>query len=351
MLRARPLPKPVRLVYSPARSLFMHKLCIPAFSLVLAVPGLARAADPPGASASAPPGASASASATVTASVKVSDQDALNDDILAVIDLPIAAADAREAGVEETELKAALDSTREAGLPASEATEVVSVEAEETRTRGAAKKGFGQWVRLQLAAGLRGKKLADKIKARKDEVKELDAKAQDDLRAKVAKQAELNKAWRVKWLEKRKELVAAGKKPVIGFKDRHDKLAAKIDRREDKIDAKQDEAAVKLREVEVKLSTATDAEKPALEAEKKRLEKQLERLDKREDKLGKLEDKLTSGDHKGIKPPMPRPPIPDGKAEGKADIKGDLKAGHHGHPGKADKKGADKKAGDGSAAQ
>lgn len=322
----------------------MHKLYLPALSLVLAAPvlatpGLARAADPPV--------ASASASATITANVKVSDQDALSDDILAVIDLPIAAADARDAGVEEAELKAALDTTREAGLPASEATEVVAVEAEETR-KGGVKKGFGLWVRLQIAAGLRGKKLADKIKARKDELKELDDKQQADLRAKIAKQAEQNRAWRLKWLEKRRDLIAAGKKPVLGFKDRHDKLAAKIDKREDKLDARQDETAVKLREVEAKLATASDADKPGLEAEKKRLEKQLGRLEKKEDRLEKLEDRLTNPDHKGMKPPMPRPGIPDAKGDAKGDVKGDIKAGHHkGH----DKKAADKKAADGSAAQ
>jgi len=312
----------------------MHKLCIPALTLVLLAPGLASAADPPG--------ASASASASVTATVKISDQDALNDDILAVIDLPLAAADAREAGVEETELKAALDTTREAGLPASEATEVVAVEAEQTRTRGA-KKGFGQWVRQQIAAGLRGKKLADKIKVRKEETKELDAKQVEDLNAKLAKQAESNRAWRQKWIEKRKELIAGGKKPVIGHKDRHDKLSAKIDRREDKLDARQAETDARLKEIEAKLATATDAEKTRLEAEKARLEKQQGKLEKREDRLEKLEDRLTKADDKKGGP-IPRPGIPDKGG----DIKADIKAKHHD---KADKKAADKKPADGSSAQ
>jgi len=313
----------------------MHKLCIPALTLVLVAPGLASAADPPA--------ASASASASVTASVTISDQDALNDDILAVIDLPLAAADAREAGVEEAELKAALDTTRDAGLPASEATEVVAVEAEQTRTRGA-KKGFGQWVRLQVAAGLRGKKLAEKIKTRKEETKELDAKQIEDINAKLAKHAEHNRGWRIKWLEKRKELIAGGKKPVIGHKDRHDKLSAKIDKREDKLEAKQDETDARLREIEAKLSTASDAEKTRLEAEKVRLEKQAGRLEKREDRLEKIEDRLDKlDDKKGG--PIPRPGIPD-----KGGVKGDVKAGHH--PGKGhDKKAADKKPADGSSAQ
>lgn len=314
----------------------MHKLCLPFLSLVLAAPALADAAEP-----------AATASASVTAKVTVSDQDALSDDILAVIDLPLAAAEAREAGVEETELKAALDTSRAAGLPASDATEVIAVEAEQTRARGA-KKGFGQWVRQQVAAGLRGKKLADKVKQRKEDTKQLDAAQQAELDTKIAAQAETNRAWRAKQLEKRRELVAKGKAPVIGHKDRHDqllKISAKLDKREDKIDAKQDENAARLADIEAKLATATDAEKTRLEAEKARLEKQAGRLEKREDKLEKAEAKLDAKAETGK--PIPRPGIPD--------TRGDLKAADHKngpHPGKgADKKAADKKAADGSTAQ
>ena len=313
----------------------MHKLCLPVLTLALSAPLLVSAAEPPA--------ATASASASVSAKVTVSDQDALNDDILATIDLPLAAAEARDAGVAEADLKEALDTSREAGLPASEATEVVAVEAEQTRTRGV-KKGFGRWVRMQVAAGHRGKKLADKIKQRKDETKELDPKQLEDLKAKLQTQAEQNRAWKLKWAEKRRDLLAKGKSPVIGHKDRHDKLSAKIDKREDKLDAKQDEATTRLRELEVKLSTASDADKPALEAEKQRLEKKLGKLEKREDRLEKLEDKLSDRPGKAGGP-IPRPGIPDKKGA-------ETKTAKPHHPGKAaDKKAPEAKKPEGSAAQ
>src|SRR5688572_31782755 len=325
----------------------MHKLCLPAFALALAVPRLAGAAEP---------AAAATVSASASAKITISDQDALNDDILSVIDLPLAAADAREAGVDETELKSALTTTREAGLPASEATEIVSVEAEQTRARGA-KKGFGHWVRQQVAAGLRGKKLADKIKARKEDTKEVDEKTAADLQTKLTAQAEVNRAWRQKWLEKRKELIAKGKKPVLVHKDRHDRFKAKIDAAQDrvddkqaKIDDKQGDTAAKLKALEAKLAAASDADKPALEAEKKRLEKQLGKLEKHEDKLEKHEDKLEKREDKLDKiddkkapnggKPIPRPGPPD---KGSEPGKGVGKAG--------DKKAPDTKAGGAGAAQ
>lgn len=321
----------------------MHRFSIPLLTLVLAAPALASAAEPTA-------GASATASASVTANVKVTDQEALNDDILATIDLPLAAAEARDAGVDETELREALDSTREIGLPASEATEVVTVEAEQTRTRGA-KKGFGRWVRLQVAAGLRGKQLASKIKARKEDLKELDDKQRAELEAKIAKQKQLNQAWRQKRLEKRKELLASGKVRVFADKDRHDKFKARIDAaeaandaRQDRVDARQGDSAARLREVDAKLATATGDEKTALEAEKKRLEQQIKRLDKvedrlekRDEKLDKIEDRVDSKTGK----PIPRPGIPGAKGEAKGDLKAaDGKPGK-GHKGPADKKGAE----------
>jgi len=210
----------------------MNKLCFTFLTLALGAPTLANASEqaaPTDAAATgtAKTSVAASASVTLTANVKVSDQDALGDDILAVINLPIAAADAREAGVEETELKAALEVTRETGLSAGDASEVVAEEAEQTRTRGA-KKGFGQWVKMQVAAGLRGKALAAKIKARKADTAELDEKKTAELTEKLEKQRELNRAWRAKAQEKRTELIAKGKKRVLLHEDRNEKLKAKI---------------------------------------------------------------------------------------------------------------------------
>ena len=91
----------------------MNKLCVTFLSLALGVPALAHARDDKTPSLPAADATKAATGASITAAasakITVSDQDALGDDILSVINLPLAAADAREAGVEETDLKEALD--------------------------------------------------------------------------------------------------------------------------------------------------------------------------------------------------------------------------------------------------
>ncbi len=287
----------------------MHKLCLPLLTLALAVPSLASLAHARDDKLPSPPATgdvktSLTASASASATVTISDKDALNDDILAVIDLPLVADDAREAGVHEAELKEALEVTRDTGLSASDASEVVATEAEQTRKRGV-KKGFGRWVRMQVASGLRGPKLAAKIKERKQDTAELDDKQMEDLRGKLEKQRELNKNWRRGQIAKRGELIAKGKKAVLTHKERHDQLKVKIDAAQaridgaqDKIDGKQDETEGRLRALEARIAAASDAEKPALEAEKQRLEQALGKLEKREDKLEKAEGKLEKAEGK-----------------------------------------------------
>ena len=280
----------------------MNKLCFTFLTLALGAPTLANASEqaaPTDAAATGAAKTSVAASGAVNASatIKVSDQDALGDDILSVINLPIAAADARDAGVEESELKAALDVTRETGLGAGDASEVVAEEAEQTRTRGV-KKGFGQWVRMQVAAGLRGKALAAKIKARKTDTAELDEKKLTELRGKLEKQRELNLAWRTKAHEKRTELIAKGKKKVLLHEDRNEKLKAKIQAAQGRNEERGDAVEGRIKTLDAKISTATGDEKKSLEAEKKRLENALKTNDKVEDRLEKAEDKAEKRDDK-----------------------------------------------------
>ncbi len=304
----------------------MNKLCITALTLVLGAPALAHARDDlaqaPDADASKT-AAGASVTATADLKIKVSDQDALDDDILAVINLPIAAADAREAGVEESELKEALDTTRDVGLSAGDASEVVAVEAEQTRTRGV-KKGFGRWVRMQVAAGLRGPKLAAKIKERKKDTAELDEKAETDLRAKLEKQREVNTQWRAKAREKQAELLAKGKARVLTHKERNDQLTAKLDAARTQNAENGDAIAGRLRALDEKIAAAPDADKPALEAERRRLEaasakndKVGDRLAKKEEQLEKKEEKLDDKAAKLEDKAAKR----DAKLEAKADLK------------------------------
>jgi DNA repair exonuclease SbcCD ATPase subunit len=312
----------------------MHKLCLPVLTLALSAPLLVSAAEPPA--------ATASASASVSAKVTVSDQDALNDDILATIDLPLAAAEAREAGVEEADLKEALDTSREAGLPASEATEVVAVEAEQTRTRGV-KKGFGRWVRMQVAAGLRGTKLAAKIKERKTDTPEFDEKKATELREKLEKQRELNSQWRAKLRERQGELLAKGKQRVLLHAERNEKLKAKIAAGQGKNAENHDAIELRLRALDERISAAAEADKPALQAEKERLTKALghnekvgEKLDKAEDRAEKREEKLEKLEEKLE------------KRDEKREKLGDKKGPHEGHEGKGPK---DKAAKPGTPAQ
>jgi DNA repair exonuclease SbcCD ATPase subunit len=313
----------------------MNKLCFTFLTLAVAAPALAHARDdrtPPLSDTAAVTAAvTASAAASATATIKISDQDALGDDILSVINLPIAAADAREAGVEEAELKEALEVSRDTGLSAGDASEVIAEEAEQSRTRGV-KKGFGRWVKMQVAAGLRGKKLAAKIKERKKDTAELDEKQIEDLKAKLEKQRELNKQYRVKLHEKRQELVAKGKAKVILHQERNDKLKAKIDAAQAKNEGEQDDLSKRLADLDARIAAASDADKAALEAEKKRLEKELGKNEKREDKLEKREDKLDKVNDKldkaGDKLDKAGDKLDkrDAKVEAKADAKADAKA-------------------------
>lgn len=310
----------------------MHKLCLPLLALALGLPAIAHAGEDktPSLPEAGAVKTSLTASASASASVTVSDKDALNDDILAVIDLPIAAADAREAGVEESELGEALSTTREGGLSAGDASEVLAEEADATRKRGA-KKGFGRWVRMQVAAGLRGKKLADKIRERKQDTPELDATKEADLRAKIEKQRDLNKQWRTSANQKRGELVAKGKARVLLHKERHEQLAAKIDAARAKVDGAQDDVAARLRTIDEKIAAASEADKAELQAERDRLAKTLGKLDKKEDKLDKKEDRLDKKEDRLDK----REEKLDAKADAKADAKGEGK----GHNKKSDKPG------------
>ncbi|HVI02681.1 MAG TPA: hypothetical protein VM869_28440, partial [Enhygromyxa sp.] len=86
----------------------MFKAMLIALPLTLAVPA---SASPPEETDAADP------------SAEPTEAEALEDDILLVIDLPVAADEARTAGVDEADLDEALDAADEAGVPASEMTE------------------------------------------------------------------------------------------------------------------------------------------------------------------------------------------------------------------------------------
>ena len=331
----------------------MNKLCVTFLSLALGVPALAHARDDKTPSLPAADATKAATGASVTAAasakITVSDQDALGDDILSVINLPLAAADAREAGVEEADLKEALDTTRDSGLSAGDAGELVAVEADQTRSRGV-KKGFGRWVRMQVAAGLRGTKLAAKIKERKSDTPEFDEKKATELREKLGKQRELNSQWRAKLRERQGELLAKGKQRVLLHTERNEKLKAKIAAGQGKNTENHDALELRLRALDERIAAASEADKPALQAEKERLTKALghnekvgEKLDKAEDRAEKREEKLEKVGEK-----LEKREEKLEKREEKLEKLSDKKGPHDGHEGKGPK---DKAAKPGTPAQ
>jgi hypothetical protein len=248
-----------------------------------------------------PPPAKAKVAAKVTLEAPVvTDDAALDDDILAVITLPLAADDAREAGVDPVEVEAAIDAVDAGGGSPGDASAVLTAEADATRKRGA-KKGFGTWVRLQVASGKRGKELAKAIAAKKAvyaEVTDVE-KAEAD-----AKLAALKATWiehRKKLHERRVELVKAGKKA----KRRGEAELAALEKKLAKNGTRQkrvDEAIAadpkRKAELEALLAVLGKAEDKLDKAIDKAEDKLDKAIDKAEDKLDKAADKLDDAEDK-----------------------------------------------------
>lgn len=86
------------------------------------------------------------------------------DPVLEALRLPALATEARRAGVSEAAVRDVLDGLRRHGLPADEAAVVVREEVNAVNA-GAPMDNFGEFVQRQLEAGLRGRELADAIRA------------------------------------------------------------------------------------------------------------------------------------------------------------------------------------------
>jgi hypothetical protein len=96
--------------------------------------------------------------------VPVSQIDEPTPAILWAIRLPALVAEARQIGVTETVVRELLDGLRGRGLTADEAAMVVSEEVDAVNA-GEPKDNFGGFVHQQLDAGLRGRALAQAIRA------------------------------------------------------------------------------------------------------------------------------------------------------------------------------------------
>ena len=89
------------------------------------------------------------------------------DPVAAIVEalrLPALVTEARRAGVEESAVRDVLDGLRRRGLPADEAALVLREEVDAVNA-GEPKDNFGGFVQRQLAAGLRGRALAEAIRA------------------------------------------------------------------------------------------------------------------------------------------------------------------------------------------
>jgi hypothetical protein len=84
--------------------------------------------------------------------------------VLWALRLPALVMEAREAGITEVLVREVLDGLRRRGLPAEEAALVLWEEVDAVKA-GESKDNFGAFVNRQLDAGLRGRALAEAIRA------------------------------------------------------------------------------------------------------------------------------------------------------------------------------------------
>ncbi len=214
-------------------------------------------------------------------STPVPDKEALADDILDAIALPLVADEARDAGIDSKEVESAIDAVDEGGATAADAGAVLEAEATQARKRGG-KPGFGAWVRLQVAEGKRGKELADLIAKKKATYAELTDEQKAEVEAKLAKLRERAIEHRKRVHERRKELVAAGKKLARANAKRLadlEKRLAKNEKRKARVDAALAADPAKKEKLE-----------KVLEAMKRRGERLEDRGERAEERGERLED-------------------------------------------------------------
>ncbi|HRI10618.1 MAG TPA: hypothetical protein PKW35_22510 [Nannocystaceae bacterium] len=271
---------------------------------LLAIPSLARAEEPAG-----PTGITATAEASAEVSIEA---EAEADDILLVLDLPLAAIDLRAAGVAEVEVVEAIDGAAESGVSAAAATEVLAAESDEVKVRGH-KKGFGLYVQTLLAQGLRGPALAAKIHERKEEFAALSDEEKAKMKADLKARHEAEKERRKAIHEKRVEIRKAGKvikihegevharldKMRVAEKKAHHAKMGKIkaEIREEKAKDHPDKAKMHDLKADLHEEKAEHHEKMGkIEAREDRVEdrhdRAEEKLEKRDEKLEKREDRL-----------------------------------------------------------
>lgn len=165
---------------------------------------------------------------------EATDEEALEDDILLVLDLPLAAQAARDAGVPEAELTIALASAQEAGLTAGETALIVDEETAAVRKSGA-RVGFDRYLAAKLIKGERGKAIAAGIAARKTEKNAMTEAELEAAKAKLAAQKAKHQARRAKLVARRATLIAGGKKRELVAREIHKDRRAALKARHDEL--------------------------------------------------------------------------------------------------------------------
>lgn len=175
-------------------------------------------------------------STTLTAKAEVSAEAEveLEDDILLVLDLPLVTLELVEKQEYEVmEIGQVIQTMEVAGVPASEATEVIEGEAEAAEERGK-RPGFGAWVARRVAAGDRGKVIRELAKMRGEK----DGEVQDEPELTEEEQAKLDIAFAARKEEEkkrreelkvqRKALKDEGKSLKLRGRERHEQRAAEL---------------------------------------------------------------------------------------------------------------------------
>jgi hypothetical protein len=160
----------------------------------------------------------------------VADDDAVELDVLAVTSLPLAADQARAAGIDPAEVADVIGAVMDVGASPAVATDVLIAETEQAKKRGR-RPHFAGWVRGQLAEGVHSKQLVEMIEKREAEYIEQSAAERHRLDAKIeamrARMIEERKAQTLELDALAKDLAKRGKKLRMAGAEKLAKLRAR----------------------------------------------------------------------------------------------------------------------------
>lgn len=163
------------------------------------------------------------AATTSNAQANPSPANSVEDDILEVVDLPLAAELAKKAGLTENEVRETVAVARDGGMGAGTLSEVLVAEADAIKIRGK-KKGLPGWVMDRWLTGVRGVDLKGQVKTRPERTPK-DPSQDQELRKKLKA---LKKKRQQELKEKRlaiKQERKSGKKLKLRGRDAHERFA------------------------------------------------------------------------------------------------------------------------------